>query len=188
MYTKDLPVRKGSIYSGESAGTSSEQLPQSTPFPTQQRAGIAALLEDGAAGVRAGTSLEIADDAQEEALSVAHTRLQPVVHVLAGLLCLSVPIDIYNGTLFCWHPIFVTLGFTGLMTEAAVVAINFRRLEGQPRVAAIERHMYLQIASLICVGVGFWAIWQNKVSTGRMLAAALVRVPAQYSAAAAGGA
>lgn len=85
------------------------------------------------------------------------------VHVLTGSLCLSVLLDQYNGTLFCWHPMLMTVGFLGLMAEGVLLAIDFRPLDGPRRVRAIQVHALVQLTSAASIAGAFWAIWQNKV-------------------------
>jgi hypothetical protein len=86
-----------------------------------------------------------------------------MVHVLAACICLSTIMDQFNGTLFSWHPILMTVGFVGLMAEGIILAINFRHLEGPRRVSAIQTHALVQLAAASSVLVAFWAIWKNKV-------------------------
>lgn len=93
------------------------------------------------------------------------------VHALAGGLCLSVLVDQYNGTLFCWHPMLMTVGFLGCMAEGVLLAIDFRPLEGHRRVRAIQTHALVQLASAASIAVAFWAIWQNKVRLDPVLIA-----------------
>lgn len=75
----------------------------------------------------------------------------------------TIVIALYNGTLFAWHPILMSLGFLGIMSEGVLTALKFRRLEGPPRAAAIQRHFWIQLLAVTAVAGGFWAIYQNKV-------------------------
>ena len=157
MYSPDLPLRKGSIYS-------SDQLPASSaPAPTAEQAlpSTSNMTPDPYGGE--SLSAERGSDV-DDIYSVLHRKLVPVVHVLAAAMAVSVAIDALNGTLFSWHPTFMTLGFAGVMSEGILLAIYFRPMEpGPKRRAAIERHLYVQLAALGCIAIGFWAIWQNKV-------------------------
>mmetsp|Transcript_11039 Transcript_11039/g.33104 ORF Transcript_11039/g.33104 Transcript_11039/m.33104 type:complete len:226 (-) Transcript_11039:49-726(-) len=79
----------------------------------------------------------------------------------------TIVIALYNGTLFAWHPILMSLGFLGIMSEGVLTALKFRRLEGPPRAAAIQRHFWIQLLAVTAVAGGFWAIYQNKVIHGK---------------------
>ena len=156
MYSLELPVRKGSIYSGElPASTFAGKLGHSEKRMADPFTGTAPTSRDDEGAGR------LEEDPCES--SMGSKRLQLLVHVLAAFLCLSTTVDIYKGTLFCWHPICMTLGFVGLLVEGVVLAVNFRQLEGSRRVAAIQLHALLQGAAVLVVAGGFWAIWQNKV-------------------------
>jgi hypothetical protein len=52
--------------------------------------------------------------------------LIPTVHALAFACALSIPVAIFNGTLFSWHPTLMALGFLGLMSEGVLTSILFR--------------------------------------------------------------
>lgn len=73
---------------------------------------------------------------------------------------------LYSGELFPWHPALMTVGFLGLMTEGMVMAFKFRPLEGGPRVQAIQRHGWIQGGAMLCIVLGFYAIYANKVGVG----------------------
>ena len=81
---------------------------------------------------------------------------------------------LYNGTLFAWHPILMSLGFLGAMAEGVLTAVKFRRLEGPPRAAAIQRHFWIQLLAVTAVAGGFWAIYQNKVNASGLRLAMLI--------------
>ncbi len=83
-------------------------------------------------------------------------------------------VALYNGTLFSWHPILMALGFLGAMAEGVLAAVKFRRLEGPPRAAAIQRHFWIQLLAVTAVAGGFWAIYQNKVNACGLRSAMLV--------------
>jgi Eukaryotic cytochrome b561 len=160
MYSTELPVRKGSVYNAD-------QLPSSTR-PAGELDGqvntATARTPDPFGGQDVSRAAEELLSDTEDVYSRLHRKLAPVVHVLACLLWASVALDIYNRSLFCWHPILITAGFVGLMSEGILLAVNFRQLEGQRRAAAIQVHAYVQLAALLSIALGFWAIWQNKVS------------------------
>ena len=56
-----------------------------------------------------------------------------------------------------------TLGFLGFMTEGIMAAVRFRPNEGTSRVAAITNHALIQCAATLCLTLGFYAIYHNKV-------------------------
>lgn len=66
--------------------------------------------------------------------------------------------------LFSWHPTFMTLGFLGFMTMGVVRSITFRKLDGSPRVKAIQIHALLQAGAVLCTTLGLVAIVANKVN------------------------
>ena len=70
---------------------------------------------------------------------------------------------VFSGVLFAWHPVLMSVGFLGLMTEGLLAAVRFRPLDGQARTSAIFHHAYLQIVSITCIFLGFLAIYKNKV-------------------------
>jgi cytochrome b-561 domain containing protein 2 len=84
-----------------------------------------------------------------------------------GLLlatAVTIPLAIFNGTLFSWHPTLMSVGFLGLMGNGVLTAFKFRNvLESNARVKAIQKHALWQIAAVACIGGGFMAIYQNKV-------------------------
>lgn len=74
---------------------------------------------------------------------------------------------IFSGVLFAWHPVLMSAGFLGLMTEGILRAVAFRNLEGLQRVRAIQRHGWIQGAASACISLGFAAIYANKVRPWR---------------------
>ncbi|KAK9916106.1 hypothetical protein WJX75_008637 [Coccomyxa subellipsoidea] len=89
------------------------------------------------------------------------------IHVLALLCAVSIPVAIFNGTLFSWHPTLMALAFLGFMAEGVVTSILFRSKDGQDRVRAIQRHLVWQALGFLCLLGGFYAIYQNKVVAGK---------------------
>jgi len=69
----------------------------------------------------------------------------------------------YARELFAWHPIFMTLGYIGFMCEGVIVFFKSRAIEGVTRAGVLTNHMWLQLTSAIMVGIGFAAIYVNKV-------------------------
>ena len=92
--------------------------------------------------------------------------LRYTVRTVAVVLTVSIAVDIitHQGRkLFTLHPVFITLGFAGLMSEGVLRGTAFRSLDGPERVQAISRHATVQTAACSSIAVGFWAIFQNKV-------------------------
>lgn len=54
------------------------------------------------------------------------------------------------------------LGFLGFMCEGIIAAYRLRPTDGPLRVTAIQNHMWVQVASIISIQLGFWAIYYNK--------------------------
>ena len=48
------------------------------------------------------------------------------IHALALLCALSIPVAIFNGTLFSWHPTLMAIAFLGFMAEGVLTSILFR--------------------------------------------------------------
>ncbi|KAL6766195.1 hypothetical protein ACKKBG_A35060 [Auxenochlorella protothecoides x Auxenochlorella symbiontica] len=61
----------------------------------------------------------------------------------------------------------MSAGFLGFMTEGISTALAFRHLEGGPRVRAIQRHGWVQVASTVCIALGFLVIYTNKANNGK---------------------
>ena len=77
-------------------------------------------------------------------------------------LVLSLLPQVYAGELFPWHPILMGLGFLGVMCEGIIAAYRLRATDGSNRVAALQNHMWVQVAATISIMLGFWAIYYNK--------------------------
>ena len=94
------------------------------------------------------------------------TVLRFIVRAAAVSLTVSIAVDVleyHQANLFSWHPVFITLGFVGLMSEGILLGAAFRALDGRERVAAIIRHALMQVGACIAIAIGFWAIYWNKV-------------------------
>ena len=87
------------------------------------------------------------------------------IAVTVVTLCAS----LFDRTLFSYHPTLMSVGFLGAMSEGVLTALKFRQLEGQQRVAAIQRHLYIQLAAAAAITAGFYAIYRNKVQTALLL-------------------
>lgn len=87
--------------------------------------------------------------------------------VFQGLIlatAVSIPLAVFNGTLFSWHPTLMSIGFLGFMGNGVLTAFQFRHvMDANARVKAIQKHALWQLAAVFCIGSGFYAIYQNKV-------------------------
>ena len=50
------------------------------------------------------------------------------VHILVIGCAVSIPVAIFNGTLFSWHPTLMSMAFLGFMAEGVLTSITFRPL------------------------------------------------------------
>ena len=89
------------------------------------------------------------------------------IYGLSASLVLSFCIYVLDGSLFAWHPVFMSLGFVTFMTMGVVRSVTFRALEGNARVKAIQVHAVLQLFALSCMFAGLAAVVQNKVRRER---------------------
>ena len=48
------------------------------------------------------------------------------IHVLVIACAISIPVAIFNGTLFSYHPTLMAVAFLGLMAEGVLTSISFR--------------------------------------------------------------
>jgi hypothetical protein len=162
MYSSDLPLRQGSIYKGPLHNKHEpDQAGGQEPRDAHKAKATTPVVEVDASTLH-GSSCESAMGVWADPTK-RRSWLAATVHLLACALCLSTAMDLYNGSLFCWHPVLATLGFVGFMSEGMLIAVNFRHFEGPRRVLAIQIHACVQLAALASIAVGFWAIWQNKV-------------------------
>lgn len=83
--------------------------------------------------------------------------------IAAGILITFWACVLDMRVLFSWHPTFMLLGFLGFMTLGVVRSITFRKLDGSPRVKAIQIHAFLQVGAVLCITLGLAAIVANKV-------------------------
>ena len=83
--------------------------------------------------------------------------------MVAVLTALWLAFALYDSSLFSWHPLLMSVGFVLLMTQGLVAAVQFRALDGPPRVAAIQSHALMQLRALLCIAVAFGVIVYNKV-------------------------
>jgi cytochrome b-561 domain-containing protein 2 len=72
---------------------------------------------------------------------------------------------IYRGDLFSFHPLLMSIGFLGFMSEGILAAHRLRHnTDGATRVAGLQNHMWIQFTSTVCITLGFYAIYRNKVT------------------------
>ena len=50
------------------------------------------------------------------------------IHILVICCAVSIPVAIFNGTLFSWHPTLMSMAFLGFMAEGVLTSITFRSL------------------------------------------------------------
>jgi cytochrome b-561 domain containing protein 2 len=89
--------------------------------------------------------------------------LELAVHGTVAVTVATLCASLFDSTLFSYHPTFMSIGFLAAMSEGVLTALKFRQLEGQQRVAAIQRHLYIQLAAALAITAGFYAIYRNKV-------------------------
>lgn len=93
--------------------------------------------------------------------------LELAVHYTIVITVATLCALLFDGTLFSYHPTLMSIGFLALMSEGVLTALKFRQLEGQQRVAAIQRHFYIQLVAALAVSAAFYAIYRNKVIHGK---------------------
>ena len=91
--------------------------------------------------------------------------LELAVHGTVAVTVVTLCASLFDSTLFSYHPTLMSVGFLGAMSEGVLTALKFRQLEGQQRVAAIQRHLYIQLAAAAAITAGFYAIYRNKVQS-----------------------
>lgn len=97
-------------------------------------------------------------------MHVKAIMLVQAIYGLSACVLLSLCLYVLDGSLFSWHPFFMSLGFLSFMTMGVVRSVTFRPLEGKTRTKAIQVHAVLQVLALSCALAGLAAIVQNKVS------------------------
>lgn len=103
--------------------------------------------------------------------TITPTPSSNFVQQLAILVTIAISIavlpGIYRGDLFSFHPLLMSIGFLGFMSEGILAAHRLRHLnftDGATRVAGLQNHMWIQFTSTVCITLGFYAIYRNKVS------------------------
>jgi hypothetical protein len=90
--------------------------------------------------------------------------LEAWTHICIIAISLSLALGNFDGTLFAWHPLLMSLGGLLFCSEGVLHAAQMRGLDSGPeRVAAIQGHALLQVRSLVCFLLGFAVIARNKV-------------------------
>jgi len=87
-----------------------------------------------------------------------------MAHIFSVLLCVYIIYLVQPGTsLFSFHPFFMTLGFGLFMFEAILIFSPHSSLvKSLDRKTKSWYHFYLQIAAVVCIELGFAAIYFNK--------------------------
>jgi cytochrome b-561 domain-containing protein 2 len=90
------------------------------------------------------------------------------VHALLVAIPVWVATLFFNGELFGFHATFMSLGFMLFMSEGVWLASRAVVLPaGEDRLSLLKLHMYAQIMALVCIGIGFFAIYRNKQLHGK---------------------
>ena len=90
------------------------------------------------------------------------------LHVAAAVQAASSAFLMLDGSLFGAHTTAMTLAYALLMAEAVLLALNFRKVAtADARIAAIQRHMVVNLAALSFAAVGFFSIYANKSRMGK---------------------
>ena len=97
-------------------------------------------------------------------LPCTKAMLVQLVYSLSAVVTFSLCAFVLDGSLFAWHPTFMSVGFLGLMTLGIVRSITFRKLDGKARVKAIQIHGFIQALASSCMFAGLGCIVQNKVA------------------------
>jgi cytochrome b-561 domain-containing protein 2 len=96
-------------------------------------------------------------------LSAKRINLSKLMHVLVILTSLSIAFTVFDGSLFAWHPLCMSIGYLLFMAEGLMSALGFRALDGPDRVAGIQSHALLQMRASLAIAIGFGVIFKNKV-------------------------
>ncbi len=97
-------------------------------------------------------------------VSASRLSLSRVMHILVIVTSLSIAFTVFDGTLFAWHPLFLSIGYLLFMAEGLMSALGFRMLDGPDRMAGIQGHVLLQIRAMLAIALGFGVIYKNKVT------------------------
>lgn len=89
--------------------------------------------------------------------------LVPIIYVLSATVTFAFCAFAFDGSLFAWHPTFMSVGILGFMTLGVVRSVTFKTLDGKARVKAIQVHGFLQAVAISCMFGGLGCIVQNKV-------------------------
>mmetsp|Transcript_4076 Transcript_4076/g.7892 ORF Transcript_4076/g.7892 Transcript_4076/m.7892 type:complete len:229 (+) Transcript_4076:146-832(+) len=90
------------------------------------------------------------------------------VHCLLLLIPVAVAYLYFDGQLFGYHATFMSLGFMLCMAEGVWLASKAVVLPpGEERLGLLKMHMYIQLAGIFCIAVGFYAIYHNKDVHGK---------------------
>ena len=95
--------------------------------------------------------------------------LATVIISVATVTAATVVWQFYDASLFSYHPVAMTTGYALFMTLGLLQAVSARDTIAEQRTVALRRHMYLQLAAIGCIFIGFIAIYSNKVTLLRCL-------------------
>lgn len=62
-------------------------------------------------------------------------RLTTVLHCSVVVVALSLACCVFDGSLFAWHPVLMSVGYLIFMGEGVLSAVLFRTLDGPERVS-----------------------------------------------------
>eukprot|EP00798_Chlamydomonas_sp_ICE-L_P026603 gene26603-18374_t len=60
-------------------------------------------------------------------------HLSMMLHASAVIMALSIAFLLFDGTLFAWHPLFMSVGYLLFMAEGLLSAVMFRHMDGPER-------------------------------------------------------
>ena len=86
----------------------------------------------------------------------AVTIFQLIIAVYVITMCIM----LYNGSWFCYHPIFMIIFFFGLLPDAIFKIIKFRK-------KMYYTHMYSNIIGCLFAFAGLYVIYTNKISMNK---------------------
>jgi hypothetical protein len=98
-------------------------------------------------------------------LTMQHISLTNAMHALAFATSLSLAFLSFDKSLFGWHPFTMSIAYLFIMAEGLLMAVDFRSLDGQERVGAINAHAAMQLRAVVLAGIGGAIIIANKVRT-----------------------
>ena len=96
------------------------------------------------------------------------TVVDVAVLAAAGVVGLSLPLMLFDNSLFSYHPSAMSVAFILFMNTGVACSAKFRALgPGPERVKSIWIHALLQVFAFAFALGGFIAIYKNKVIHGK---------------------